>query len=559
MQAQWPFLSVAPTQQSGNNFHDNIPLMTHLANLDQHHQLVEELRNPNCYPHAVETVTLVETHISSLLLAGEYVYKLKKPLDLGFLDFSTLERRRFCCQEEIRLNRRLAPEYYLRALPIYGSISNPVLSDPPHASDQPVEWAVQMRRFDEGGLLSDLLAKDQVDNALVTQLAHQVADFHGSLPGNPPLELGSADQVIAPVDENFRQLAPLLDGPAEQTTLRQVQHWSAAASTRLSDFFDQRRADGLVRECHGDLHAGNVTLDRGKLVLFDCLEFNPALRWIDVISEVAFVTMDFADRGAPQLANRFLNDYLQQTGDYDGLKALSFYEVYRALVRAKVTALRRQQLPAGGDQWRLACEELDHYLSLAVRLQTPAQPMLIITHGLSGSGKTYASRQISDATGCIHLRSDLERKRLFGLSALQSSNSDVGGGVYTAAASEQTYQVLFDLAQRVITAGHAVLIDAAFLYRSPRDAARRLALELGCPFQILDLSAPQAVLFKRVADRAAAGSDASEADLAVLTQQLENFQPLADDEKMDAVPIDTDQPDALDQVILRISQIQQRM
>lgn len=531
-------------------------VMTAIATIEQHHQLVEALQNPGCYQHAVNKVRLVETHISSLLLAGEYVYKLKKPLNLGFLDFSTLERRKFYCQEEIRLNRRLAPEYYLQAVPIYGSISKPVLGDSAQAFDQPVEWAVQMRRFEEGGLLSDLLANNQADAFLVTRLAHQVADFHDALPGQPPLDLGSADQVIAPVDENFRQLAPLLDDLSEQTAMRQVQRWSETTATRLHDFFDQRRAEGFVRECHGDLHAGNLTLDRGKLVLFDCLEFNPALRWIDVISEVAFVTMDFADRNAPQLANRFLNGYLQQTGDYDGLRALSFYEVYRALVRAKVTALRRQQLPTGGDRWRLTSAELDHYLSLAARLQTPPAPALLITHGLSGSGKTYAARRISDATGCIHLRSDLERKRMFGLSALQSSNSDLDNGIYTAKASQQTYDALFKLARQVIAAGRAVLIDAAFLNKSQRDAARKLAEILGCPFKILDLSAPQAVLFKRVTERAATGNDASEAGLAVLVQQLKTFQPLGGDELMDAMPLDTDQPEAIDQVISRICLMQ---
>jgi len=524
--------------------------------MEQHHRLVEALRNPGCYPHAVESVTLVETHISSLLLAGEYVYKLKKPLDLGFLDFSTLARRQICCQEEIRLNSRLAPDYYLCTVPICGSISHPIVADPQDSSVQPIEWAVQMRRFQGGGLLSDLLENGQADKALVTQLAHQVADFHGSLSRKPPLGLGSAEQVSAPVDENFRQLAPLLEDPAEQAALQKILRWSDRAGTRLNDFFDHRCADGFVRECHGDLHAGNITLDRGKLVLFDCIEFNPALRWIDVISEVAFVTMDFTDRGAPQLANRFLNCYLQQTGDYHGLMALSFYEVYRAVVRAKVTALRRQQLTTGTEKWRLASNKLDHYLSLAVRLQTPPGPVLIITHGLSGSGKTYAAQRVSDVTGCIHLRSDLERKRLFGLVALQSSHSDVGNGIYTAKAGEQTYGALFELARQVIGGGRAVLIDAAFLSRSQRDAARNLALALNCPFQILDLSAPEAVLVKRVTARSAAGTDASEADLAVLTRQLENYQPLADDELGDALPLDTDKPDTLDQVIVRINLLQ---
>ena len=524
--------------------------------MEQHQRLVEALRNPDCYPHAVESVELVETHISSLLLAGEYVYKLKKPLNLGFLDFSTLARRQICCQEEIRLNSRLAPDYYLRALPIGGSISQPIIGDSLPSSAQPVEWAVQMRRFEGGGLLSDLLANGQVDKALVTQLAHQVADFHDSLSGNPPLDLGSAEQVSAPVDENFRQLAPLLKDSAEKADLQRVQRWSNAAWAGLKDFFDRRRAGGFVRECHGDLHAGNVTLDCGKLVLFDCIEFNPALRWIDVISEAAFVTMDFADRGAPQLANRFLNCYLQQTGDYHGLMALSFYEVYRALVRAKVTALRRQQLSTGTQQWCLASDELDHYLGLAVRLQTPATPVLIITHGLSGSGKTFAAQRVSDVTGCIHLRSDLERKRLFGLKALQSSRSGVGNGIYTVEAGVKTYEALFELARQVVTGGRAALIDAAFLNRSQRDAARNLALELGCPLQILDLSVPEAVLFSRVRERSAAGTDASEADVAVLTQQLESFQPLAKDELMDVLSLDADRPDALDQAISRINLLQ---
>ena len=536
---------------------------------------------------------LIETHISWVILAGGLAYKLKKPLDLGFLDFSTLDKRRACCEAEIRLNRRLAPDIYLDVVPVTGSETSPRFG-----GDGPaLECAVKMRAFPADATLdreADVTA-EQID-----AIADRLAAFHGDIDRAPAdSDFGWPDKAVAPVMANFAHLRSFLPSPpgggagGEGATpehygtadslsptlprggrenfiplLHRLEAWSRAEGERLAGHFTARQAGGFIRECHGDLHLGNIAWipevlpplenppfgDKGggggfsttllsesgeippnppfpkggmkhpgRPLIFDAIEFNPDLRFIDVINEIAFLTMDLRHRGRDDLAWRCLNRYLEHNGDYPGLAALPYYQVYRAMVRAKVAAILAAQ--HGGDL--SACRE---YLDLADRLAHDRRPALILMHGVSGSGKTWYSQKLLEGLGAVRLRSDVEHKRLFGLASHESSAA-VAGGIYTRAAGERTLARLLELARGLLAAGFPVIVDATFLKRDWRDPFAALAGELALPWFIAAAEADPAVLRERVARRQHEGRDASEAGLEVLEAQLASREPFADHER----------------------------
>ncbi len=479
------------------------------------------LTDPACYDHPVGKIELIETHISWVLLTGVYAYKIKKPVDLGFLDFSTLEKRKQDCLEELRLNRRLAPDYYLAVVAITGSPNQPRIG----GSGEILEYAVKMRQFPADHTLDKLAERGELGNLQIDALAARLAHFHLVECAIAPVDsLWNLPQTIArPVEANFKVLQSCLTDRALR--LAELHEWCDTEHARLAPLMEQRR----VRECHGDLHLANLAWVDGQLIIFDCLEFDPALRWIDVISEVAFCYMDLLHRTLPQLAARFLNAWLEATGDYQGVALLQYYAVYRALVRAKVASLGTNHA------------EVESYLHLTEQLAThhfplPTSHCLIITHGLSGSGKTTASQSLLEKHGLIRLRSDVERKRLAGLDARAKSD----GTLYTAENSRRIYQYLAQQAERLLCSGWSVIVDAAFLERAQRDLFRELALRLQVKFQIIDIQVEADILRERVRLRSRQGTDASDADLHVLEQQLATARPLDSDELEFCQPVDND-------------------
>lgn len=455
---------------------------------------------------------LIETHISWVLLAGERAYKIKKPIDLGFLDFSTPERRRFCCAEEVRLNRRLAPKIYLDVVPITGPEAAAGI-----AGEGPVlDWAVRMRAFPAEATLD---REGRLTGAQIDAIADTVARFHAMIdPAPPDSAYGGLAAVMHPVRENFRQMRDLKPDPEAVHVLNRIEVWSEAEGARLADHFAARKSGGWIRECHGDLHLGNIAWVDDKPLIFDCIEFNPALRFIDVTSEIAFLGMDLISRGRSDLAWRFLNRWLEHTGDYEGLAALPFYQVYRAMVRAKVDFIRAGQGEAEAQDAGLS------YLRLADRLSRPRRPALLVMHGVSGAGKTHLSQQVLEALGGVRLRSDVERKRLFGLKPLEDS-SRIPGGIYTEEASRRTFARLAELVGLLLRQGHVVIADATFLRRAHRQPMIQVAEAAGVPWRILSLQAPLEILKQRVRRRAEAQTDASEASVEVLLQQLDEQEP----------------------------------
>jgi aminoglycoside phosphotransferase family enzyme/predicted kinase len=466
--------------------------------------LIDNLLNPAVYPHRVKKVRLVETHISWVLLAGRYAYKIKKPVNLQFLDFTNLSARRFFCEEEIRLNRRFAPQLYLGVVGIGGSPEHPEFNAEPA-----FEYAVKMKRFAAKKGLDLLLANHKLQPVYLDEFAVNLAGFHQHLPCSlPEQQYGSPEVIAAIAQQNFSQLRTLINAN-DNDFLTGLETACKLEYQACLEVFKNRRETGFIRECHGDLHLGNLTLLKQTPLAFDSLEFDANLRWIDVINEVAFLVMDLQYHDRLDLAYRFLNAYLEQCGDYPGLAVLRYYMANRAIVRGKIAALS-----ASFADKNLKYAELKRYLDLAALILKPAKPLLIICHGLPGCGKTSVAQHLLETLPAIRLRSDVERKRLFGLSAQQASQ----GEIYSEDATRQTYARLLQQAAALLKLGYNVIVDAAFLKHLERQAFMKMAAEMAATFVILSIHAEPQQLQQRILQRQILQNDASEANLEVLAK-----------------------------------------
>jgi uncharacterized protein len=545
--------------------------------------LVRSLLRPEAYPHPVKSIDLLQTHISWLILTGDFAYKIKKPVDLGFVNFTTLDRRHFFCDEELRLNRRLAPQMYLDVQSIVGTPESPHVG----GSGTPIEFAVRMRQFSQEQLLSRLIRTGRLLPGHIDALAAEVAEFHRRIPvADATSRFGTPEAVAKPIRENFAHLQrPEANG--DRLLLTRLRDWCEIELKSRHAALLERKQKGMIRECHGDMHLGNMILiERGRLwdipsgaatvpvaafpqtsptsahgrldddaiTIFDCIEFNEDLRWIDVMSEAAFCTMDLTDRGRTDLSRRFLNACLESSGDYNGLVVLPLYVTYRALVRAKVAALRRSQPDVAAEDRKRLAEDLENYLQLAERSTRAPKRFLAITHGLSGSGKTWGSQAIVEGLGTIRVRSDLERKRLAGVQPLARTGSPVAGELYAPDVTEKTYEALQRTAAVVLDAGFPTVADATFLSRRERDRLRAIAEKRGTPFVILDFPTDEGVCRQRIRDRFGAAADASEATEEVLDHQLRTADPLGDDERAFVIAMHTARPESVDRAVAEIEQ-----
>ena len=509
--------------------------------------LIAALQNPSLYPHEIEGFQVIETHISWVILTGPYAYKVKKPVNFGFLDFTDLDKRNFFCNEELRLNQRLTQDLYLEVLPITGSADAPVLG----GEGAVIEYALKMRQFPQSQLLSTLQANGELNAAQIDEMAQQIADFHTRAPLVAREHYqGTPEAVMEPVRQNFEQIRPFLTDKADLLQLQALQAWAEASFTRLNPLLEQRKAEGFIRECHGDIHLGNATVIDGKVVIFDCIEFNEPFRFTDVYADIGFLAMDLEDRGLKCLARRFISQYLEQTGDYQGLELLNFYKAYRALVRAKVS-LFSMPAEASPVQRAATLRQYRNYANLAESYSTIPSRFLAITHGVSAVGKSSVAMRLVESLGAIRLRSDVIRKKIFGE---QKTENIVGEGIYNADASVATYNRLHELAGTVLRAGFPVVIDATYLKREQRDDAAKVAESTGVPCLILDCTAPDAVIEGWLAHRQAEGADPSDATLEVIHAQQANRAPLGADEMLRSKRVETHNSKSLDTLIEDIRQ-----
>jgi len=515
--------------------------------MDSRHQstLIQSLMCPDVFDHAVDTIKLIETHISWVILTGNYAYKIKKACNLGFLDFSSLEKRRYFCDEELRLNRRLAAPLYIDVIPITGKPEQPVL----RGNGKIIEYAIKMIQFQQQAQLDNMLTEGRVENHHIDAYARMTASFHYSAEStSAETAFGNPDHIHHAVTRTIDQIRRLPEATHHIMLISELRDWCKSTFKTLTPLFEKRKRDGFIRECHGDMHLRNLVWFGERPLAFDCLEFDPDLRWIDILSEVAFLVMDLDSREQQKLAFRFLNAYLEHTGDYGGMPVFRFYLVYRALVRAMVDGIRSGQPDISAAEQKTAAEAFYNYLKLAQSYCRPANPVLIITHGLSASGKSSLSQLLLEQIGALRIRSDVERKRIFGLldglnkNLIMHARAHSPGNVpqiYSLAANIKTYATLATLAEKVLEGYFPVIIDAAFLLHEERTDFRNLAHKKQIPFIILAFTAHADTLRKRIQERK---NDISDANPAVLEMQLKVSKPLQNVELPCCITIDTEQP-----------------
>ncbi|EXJ09305.1 MULTISPECIES: bifunctional aminoglycoside phosphotransferase/ATP-binding protein [Nitrincola] len=497
--------------------------------------LIHSLMNPDRFPHPCSHIEVIETHISWLLLTGTFAYKIKKPVNFGFLDFTSLEQRRVCCEEELRLNQRLAPDIYQDVIAISGTHSDPKIGD----ASNPIEYAVKMAQFDPEHRLDRQLAKQLFEARWIDTLALQIADFHQRIPivaqDSPWGEPETLWQLISDNYEHCNQNPQALE---DSVLLLRLHTQTAQDFKELAPLLIERKKQGHVRECHGDLHLANITLFHDQLRLFDCIEFNLQFRWIDTLSDLAFLLMDLEANHQPRWANRCLNLYLEKNGDYGGIRLLNLYKAYRSMVRAKVALLGEHPDTAS----------FRHYLHLTERYCTPPPPALYLMHGVSGSGKSYLSKQLVEEIGAIRIRSDVERKRLHHQLSLQGEEIEL----YSADMNTRTFHRLRDLAEQLLRSGQTVVVDATFIRRITRKSYIELAQRLKLPVRIISCTCKPHLVEARLVRRNEEGKDPSDADIHIMHQQVTTQQPLTEDEKRITLPVDTEDDEAIEQLLSQL-------
>ncbi len=490
-----------------------------------HPQLVATMSRPEFYPHRPETVDLVQTHISMIFIAGDVVYKVKKAVNFGFLDFTTLQKRRHYCDEELRLNRRLAPQAYLEVVAITENPGGELALGGPGPV---IEYAVKMRRLPQERMLKKLLQEGQARPEMLEAVARRVALFHAEAETGGEIDrIGGIETIRRNHEENFDQTAPFVGRTIPPEQYRFIRAYALGFLERERALFDRRVAHHRIRDCHGDLHLEHI-LVADDILIFDCIEFNDRFRYEDVAAEVAFLAMDLDFNGYAGEAERFVSAYIRSTGDDAIRTLLNFYKCYYAYVRGKVVGFRLDDNAIGASDREEAARTAARYFDLAytcaARLERPA---LILVAGLMGTGKSVLARNLAPRLGAEILRMDVLRKERLALKPTDRRREDFGQGIYADDVSRETYAEALRRAEDRLAAGGSVIIDASYKRQDERRRAEVLARRYGAAFHIVECRCPEAVIRRRLDVRAADAEEPSDGRWDIFEAQRTDFDPVS--------------------------------
>lgn len=507
-------------------------------------RLIADLSRSEAYPYAVELVALEETHISLAFLAGDFVYKVKKPVNFGFLDFSTLEQRRFFCEEELRLNRRLTHGVYLEVVPVVEAGGRLQFGGPGPVSD----YAVKMRRLADENMLRFKVDNNTVEDDTLVALADRLTAFYAEAATGPGVdEWGTTEAVWRNIEENIVQSQPYAGPIAAPAQLQIIDEASRDFLRENEDLFQARIAAGRVREGHGDLHLAHICVEGpgpDGLQIIDGLEFNPRLRCGDVAIDIAFLAMDLTYHGRPDLAERMVDLLAERLEDPDLSRLVQFFSIYRAHVRAKVACFRSDELAPELPEFFVVRNEAARYFDLAVSyIVEPRRPTLFLVGGLSGTGKSVISRRLARSLGTGLVSSDSVRLELAGRRTEDRRTVEYGTGIYTEDFTQRTYEMLFERARQELAAGRSVVLDATFLNPRWREQSRDLSLELDVEMLFIECQAPADVVRSRLTRRAKELYESSEADWAIYQQQRARYgDSVTDISNVPQIQLDTNRP-----------------
>jgi aminoglycoside phosphotransferase family enzyme/predicted kinase len=493
------------------------------------------------FPHHPDAVVLKQTHISYVLLAGEYVFKIKKAVRFPFLDYSTLEKRRYFCEEEVRLNRRLAPTVYLGVLAIVQDRERYSLADSARAGPNLREYTVKMRHLPEENFLDRLVREGKARKEHCDRIATRLASFYTSAPSDRATLYGSPDAIRANLEKNLAEMGPFIGATLSSDEFRRIQDYQLTFAADHRDLLEKRMREGRVREGHGDLRAEHVCFENDPIV-FDCVEFSEQFRYCDTASEIAFLAMDLDYLGAPLLADYFVSRFQSVSQDSDLLRLLPLYKTYRACVRGKVETLRSQEPEVREDERLEAKQRARRYFHLAHRYSSgPCPPAVIVVCGLAGSGKSTIARGVSARTAYQVLNSDVVRKQLAGAPLTRRSSDQYGQGLYSESFNTRTYDELLKQTEECLKSDKGVIVDATFKEPQHRRQFLELSARLGRPMIFVECRASESKTLERLKNRERRSGEVSDATIGVYLRQREEFVPLSDIPDSVRMVLDTEQ------------------
>jgi len=495
--------------------------------------LIQALLDPKAYPETPQQVELLQTQMSFVFIGGDYVYKVKKPVNLGYLDYTTLEKRHFFCQKEVELNRRLCPDAYLGVVPITREKNNILIE----GQGKPLEYAVKMRHLPQETMMNEMLANNQVSTPMLTSLAQRLVVFHQTAETNARIStFGDIPNIIRNTDENFTQTEKYIGNTISQDTYQHIKAYTDSFVEQNILLFHKRVESGRIRDCHGDLHAAHICFTK-NICIYDCIEFNDRFRYCDVASEIAFLAMDLDHYGRADLSRIFVNAYAAQSGDKELRELLGFYKCYRAYVRGKVESFKLDDPYLTEAEKKQSHDAASSYFDLASSY-TRSKPTLFITSGLVGTGKTTIAEALAKRLGLAVISSDVTRKKMAGIPLAEHHFEEFSSGIYSADFSRKTYDSMFTEARQILDEGGSVILDASFIKAGERLEAKGLAKETKADFFVIECILDEGLAKQRLAQRLEQGT-VSDGRWEIFEQQKRQCEPIAEVPASNHITVDT--------------------